>query len=328
MPKILHSLKSLKTFLKEKRPSGVCVVVSKKLYRKFKWAIKEIGAPKKNIVFLPDGEAAKEWKEIEKLIKNFIKLQLDRVSIIIALGGGTVGDCVGFASAIYLRGVRFIQIPTTLLAQIDSAHGGKTGINFLNYKNQIGVIHLPTAVVIDSRFLKFLNREQIVDGLGEIIKAGLIKDLSILKLLEKETVESFSKSRQLKIIIRKAIKVKQYYLDKDLEDKNIRQILNFGHTLGHSIELKHKISHGRAVIIGMIQELKISEALGLTFPRIRQNLVALLKNLHIKINTDLEPDWNKLMRDKKIVGDNINLPIIKKEGSARLKKIKLKKLIR
>lgn len=328
MPRILYSLKTLKNFVKKEKSSNICIITSKKLLKKLGWAIKEIGISKKNIVFIPDGESAKEWSEIEKLIKSFIKLKLDRNSIIIALGGGTIGDSVGFASAIYLRGVRFIQIPTTLLAQVDSAHGGKTGINFLDYKNQIGAIHLPIAIVIDLRFLGSLNKEQIVDGLGEIIKAGIIKDPSILELLKKENARTLLKSHQLKTIINKAIKVKQYYTDRDLEDKNIRQILNFGHTIGHSIELKHQISHGRAVIIGMIQELKISEALKITSPRVRQNLLSLLGNLGIEIDISLKPDWKRLIRDKKIIGDDIYLPIIKRVGGAKLKKIKLKKLIK
>ena len=130
---IAYSLKSIHKILEKNKPSKVCVVTSSKLVNKLNWAIKEIGVPKSNIILIPDGEKSREWKELEKLLEKFSNLNLDRDCIVIALGGGTVGDMVGFACSIYLRGLKYIQVPTTLLSQVDSAHGGKTGINFLNY---------------------------------------------------------------------------------------------------------------------------------------------------------------------------------------------------
>src|ERR1035437_1659532 len=253
------SLKSIHKILKVQKPSKVCLVTSKKLSKKLNWAIKEIGIKKPNIIFIPDGEKAKDWKELEKLLSKFIKINLDRKSIVIALGGGTVGDIVGFASSIYLRGIRYIQVPTTLLSQVDSAHGGKTGINFLKYKNQIGSFYLPIATIIDTRLIKSLSKEQIVDGLGEIIKAGLIKDVSILNILNKYNIKTLVKSKGLSKIIDKSIKVKEFFVGNDFKDNKLRQILNVGHTFGHAIELKYKISHGRAVIIGMVKELAFTE---------------------------------------------------------------------
>ncbi|OGN33912.1 MAG: hypothetical protein A3I39_01470 [Candidatus Yanofskybacteria bacterium RIFCSPLOWO2_02_FULL_47_9b] len=135
MSKILYSLKSLKGLLKKEKPSQVIIVTSAKLASKLGWAIKEIGLSKKDLILIPDGEIAKEWEQMQTLLNKFIERGLDRKSIVIALGGGPIGDVVGFASAIYLRGIKYIQVPTTLLAQVDSAHGGKTGINFLHYKN-------------------------------------------------------------------------------------------------------------------------------------------------------------------------------------------------
>ena len=159
MPKILYSLSSLSKILKEEKPSKVCIVTSRVLAKKLKWAIGEINLCGGKIIFVPDDETTKEWAEVESLLKRFIKLNLDRNSIVLALGGGTVGDMVGFATAICLRGIRYIQIPTTLVAQVDSAHGGKTGINFLKYKNQIGSFHEPLVTVVDTRFLKSLAEE-------------------------------------------------------------------------------------------------------------------------------------------------------------------------
>lgn len=326
MSKILYSLKSLKDLLKKEKPSRVVVVTSVKLISKLGWAIKEIGISKKDLILIPDGEAAKGWEQVRKLLERFIESGLDRKSIIIALGGGSVGDVVGFTSAIYLRGIKYIQVPTTLLAQVDSAHGGKTGINFLQYKNQIGSFHAPVVVILDKRFLKSLASEQVVDGLGEILKAGLIRDPSILRLLKKEKTSTLIKSKNLGLLTKKAIQVKTYYTSQDFKDTGARQILNLGHTIGHALELKYNISHGRAVLTGILQELQLAEILGVTPTSIRENLTRLIKNLGIKIDKNLTPDLKILLRDKKISGKYIDLPIIEEEGKPKLLKLNIKEL--
>ena len=322
----LNSVKSLRTILHEEKPTSTIIVSSKNLVNKLAWAIKEINLPSAAIVEIPDGEAAKEWVEIEKLLKKFVSHNLDRKGIVIALGGGTVGDVVGFASSIYLRGIKYIQIPTTLLAQVDSAHGGKTAINFLGYKNQVGTFYPPIATIVDTRFIKSLSKEQIIDGLGEIIKAGFIKDPTILTLLRKETIGRLPESRKLKIIIEKAIKVKQYYVNKDFKDTGVRQILNFGHTLGHAIELKYNISHGRAVIMGMLQELKIAEKFKLTPASVKNNLETLLESLGIKIDYKMKAGFESVLHDKKLRGNQIFLPVILNKGKTQIVKLNVYKL--
>ncbi len=302
------------------------MVTSEKLIKKLVWAIKEIKIPKSQILLIPDGERAKTWQELEKLLNKFNILNLDRDSIVIALGGGTVGDIVGFTASIYLRGIRYIQVPTTLLSQVDSAHGGKTGINFLGYKNQIGSFYLPLAIITDPRFLTSLSEEQIVDGLGEIIKAGFIKDRSILSLLKKHNINNLRRSPDLSKIIRKSITIKNYFTRKDFKDHESRQILNVGHTIGHSIEMKYKISHGKAVIIGMFQELLFTELLGLTKSLIRKNLEDLLDQLGIKINISMKADWEMIIHDKKVSGGKIDFPVVVKEGKVKLIKLNLKLL--
>lgn len=326
MPPNLYSLKELNPFLKKAKPSKILIVTSRALIKKLDWAIQKISHS--NITTLPDGEYAKEWKQIEILLIYFNKIRLDRKSIVIALGGGAIGDVVGFASAIYLRGVRYIQVPTTLLAQVDSAYGGKTGINFNGYKNQVGVFNNPIAIVVDIRFLNSLSNDQLIDGLGEIIKAGLIKDPSILSLLRKEGVRIFQKKRALALLVKKSIAVKQYYILKDPNEIYLRQILNAGHTIGHAIELKYNISHGRAVIHGLLKELDIGELLGITAPLVRENLVALLNELNIKIEKNIKIDWKSLCYDKKISSNMIVFPAINQEGKTKLLIIKLKKFIK
>ena len=326
MAKITYSLKSVHQIFKENKPSKVCVVTSEKLIKQLDWAVKEIGISKSQTVLLPDGEKTKRWGELEKLLEKFSNLNLDRQSIIIALGGGTIGDITGFATSIYLRGIKYIQVPTTLLAQVDSAHGGKTGINFLKYKNQVGSFHLPIAIIIETRFLKSLSKDQIVDGLGEIIKAGLIKDRTILSLLKKHSVNSLIKSSDLKKIIHKSISVKNYFTNKDLKDNKSRQILNVGHTFGHAVELKYKISHGKAVIAGIRQELMFAESQKLTSPSVRKNYENLLAQLNIKVDTNMKANWKTILHDKKISGNIIDFPVIVNEGKAKLIKIDLKTL--
>ncbi|MDP1689567.1 MAG: 3-dehydroquinate synthase family protein [bacterium] len=324
MPPILYNLKELNPFLKKVKPSKILIVTSDILENKLKWAIQEISHT--NVVVLPDGENAKEWVQIEKILKQFTKIGLDRKSIVIALGGGTVGDVVGFASAIYLRGVRYIQVPTTLLAQVDSAYGGKTGINFNGYKNQVGVFNNPLAIIVDIRFLNSLSNDQLTDGLGEIIKAGLIKDSSILSLLRKEGSHVFQKERILALLVKKSIAVKQFYIRKDPKEIYLRQILNVGHTVGHAIELKYKLSHGKAVLYGLLKELAVGESLGITSHTVKVNFLVILNKLNIKINNKYRTDLESLYHDKKIFHDSITMPIIEKEGKTKVVTIKLKDL--
>lgn len=324
MSTILYSFKSLKPFLKKQKPSKVCVITSRSLEKIFARELRAI--PANHVLYLPEGERAKEWCEVENLLKQFIKNGLDRKSIIIAFGGGTIGDVVGFTSSIYLRGIRYIQVPTTLLAQVDSAHGGKTGINFLGLKNQVGDVYEPLAVVIETRFLSSLPKEEVISGVGEIIKAGLIKAPSILSLLKQEKVSMLTKSPRLLALVKKSIVVKHFYTNNDLQEGGIRQMLNAGHTIGHALELKHHISHGRAVLTGLLKELVISEALGLTSPKVKKNLTALLEQLEIPLNLNLKADWKSIVHDKKVAGDSILFPIIEREGKSRLVKLPLSNL--
>ncbi len=325
MTEIHYSLDKLQGIIRKQKASKVVMVTSVTLKKKLDWALKDISKIYKRVefVFIPDGEKAKDWKAIEILLKKFIQLSLDRKSIVIALGGGTIGDSVGFACSIYLRGINYINIPTTLLSQIDSAHGGKTGINFLNYKNQIGSFHNPVAIIVDERFIRTLNKDQVIDGLGEIIKAGFIRDKSILKLLGSQTIDSLSKSGILKEIIKRAVNVKQFYIKKDFKDQNIRQILNVGHTIGHALELKYKISHGKAVLHGMLQEAEISEKLSLSPLTVKKELTDLLEKLGINLEKNLKPDWKTILHDKKIQGNEIMWPYISKVGESKLISIKL-----
>lgn len=327
---IINSIKLLKRTFNENIPSKIILVSSGFLFSKLNWAVKEIKeltSSEIKVVEVPDGEKAKEWDVLNKLLAALIETKADKKSLIIALGGGSITDLVGFACSVYQRGIQYINVPTTLLGQVDSAIGGKTAINFLGYKNQIGSFYEPIAIVIENRFLKTLNKKQITDGLAEIIKAGLIKDPKILNIIKSHNLEKLKKGSVIKGLICRSIAVKEYFVKNDPKDENIRQILNFGHTIGHALELKYELSHGQAVLIGMIEELKLGEKLGRTNPDVRIYLNKTIERLNINLNSkELKIDWKSILHDKKIIGNKINLPIVKKLGEAELIKINLDEL--
>jgi len=182
------------------------------------------------------------------------------------------------------------------------------------------------ATIIEPRFLASLSREQIIDGLGEIIKLGLVKDRSILTLLKKVHVDTLVASTQLLPLLKKAIAAKAFYVKADPSEVGLRKILNAGHTIGHALELKYKIPHGRAVLIGLRKELSVCEELGLTPPAVRAQYEALLHSLGIHLEDNLAIDWQSVLHDKKVAGDHIVLPVIKKPGEAKLVSIKLASL--
>jgi 3-dehydroquinate synthase len=326
---IYYSLKSLALILKRCCPSKVVLVTQKSLAKKLKWAIEEIqkiSGNKIKILYVPEGEKAKEWENLEKLLFQLAKLQIDRGAVLIAFGGGSVSDLVGFAASIYQRGISYINIPTTLLAQVDASIGGKTAINFQGHKNQLGTFHMPMASIIDLRFIKKLPDAQKIDGLAEIIKAGIIKDKNILSLLEKHKMAIFQNESALKKLISKSIQVKQFFITKDPSDKKERLMLNFGHTVGHALELKYSLSHGQAVLQGMLAEIKLGAIIGETGQNSVEYIKKIVKGLGLEIDNDKEIDWKAILFDKKIKNGLINLPVIKEIGQAELKKIKLANL--
>jgi 3-dehydroquinate synthase len=305
------------------------LVTSPLLSSKLSWAIKELNIiiPSIKIVRVPNGEKAKEWDILKQLLSSFSKNELARNALVLGLGGGSITDLVGFASSIYLRGIDYINIPTTLLAQVDSSIGGKTAINFANYKNQIGSFYDPLATVIDVRFLSTLSKEQWIDGLAEIIKVGFVKDSTIIQIIRSNKFANLAHSNTIKTLIDRSINVKEYYVKKDAKDIGVRQVLNFGHTIGHAIELKYKLSHGQSVLIGMAAELKIGELLGKTKPETRSEYMEILNNLGINLNDKpLKIDFKYVLHDKKVLGNMITLPIIKSIGKVELQQVSLDKL--
>ena len=208
-------------------------------------------------------EKNKSINTINNYLKILLKNNLNRSDLVISVGGGITGDVVGFVASIFKRGINFINIPTTLLAQVDSAIGGKTGVNSNYGKNLIGSFYQPKLVISDTAFINSLPMREMVCGYAEILKHSIIKDKRFFNWLEKNTKSILAKkSRELIYAIKKSCEIKIYFVNQDVNEKNMRMVLNFGHTFAHALEVKNnyssKLTHGEAVLSGMILATRLS----------------------------------------------------------------------
>ena len=209
------------------------------------------------------GERAKTWPVVQRLSRELLNRGAHRGSAVIALGGGVVGDLSGFLASIFMRGLPFIQVPTTLLAMVDASIGGKTAINLPEGKNLLGTFHQPRLVALDPEFLHTLPRAERLNGLAEVLKAGFIRDLTLLKRLAAVRTKLFNDEAELLETIYRAAAIKAKVVSQDEREGDLRRILNFGHTLGHGLEQasRFRVPHGRAVAWGMMAGLTLSEHL-------------------------------------------------------------------
>ena len=221
---------------------------------------------KVNILQVPDGEEQKSLETAGRLYNELTDLHTERATPILALGGGVIGDLTGFVAATYLRGLPFVQIPTTLLAQVDSSIGGKVAVNYGRLKNIIGAFYQPRLVISDITTLSSLTPRELSDGLAEIIKYAVIKNGGLFAYLEEnlEKIKSLD-AEVLEEVVFQSAKIKAEVVEKDEKDLSLRNILNYGHTVGHAIETvsDFEIEHGRAVAIGMLAAARISNKLGI-----------------------------------------------------------------
>ncbi len=218
-------------------------------------------------VIIPDGEEHKNFNSLKRIFDELLNYKLDRSSALIALGGGVIGDITGFAASTYMRGISYIQIPTTLLSQVDSSVGGKTGINHELGKNMIGTFWQPKLVWIDVDTLKTLPKRELVAGIAEIIKYGVIYDRNLFDFLEQSRNEILKLNKKaIKYIIKRSCEIKAEIVSKDERESGLRSILNYGHTIGHAIETVTEYKsflHGEAVAIGMYIEARLAQMLNL-----------------------------------------------------------------
>ena len=266
---------------------------------------------------LNQGESSKSLGNFQKIINFLIEQQFDRSDAIIAVGGGVVGDISGYAASSYLRGIQFIQIPTTLLAQVDSSVGGKTAINISAGKNLVGAFYNPKGVIIDTSSLHSLPTREFRAGLAEVIKYGLIQNKKLLSLLSHNIVNILGRQPGIvEQIIYESLKTKSKIVTQDEKETGIRAILNFGHTFGHAIEAHEKykkILHGEAVAKGMLVASKISCLEGCISEKDFLKISALLEAYGFDLSLDqykyldLKPF---IFRDKKMQGGSLNLILL------------------
>jgi 3-dehydroquinate synthase len=274
-----------------------------------------------DLIDFPAGEASKNIQTSLRLVEKLIALGADRHTALIALGGGVTGDMTGFIASIFMRGLPFFQLPTTLMAQVDSSIGGKTGIDIPAGKNLLGTFYQPQAVFIDLSFLQTLPDLEFNNGLSEILKHGIIEDPQLLTSLEEET--QAVKKREPKLlekIITKSCRIKKRIVEMDEKEGGLRRILNFGHTLGHGLEAEsgYTISHGQAVAIGMVYAATLSEKLNYLSSTDRERIESLIKAFELphRIPKDLETKalMSRLTKDKKKEGALIPFILLKKIG--------------
>ena len=274
-------------------------------------------------IILKHGEQAKSVQNFQKILNFLADNNFDRTDLIVAVGGGVVGDISGFVASSYLRGIQFIQIPTTLLAQVDSSVGGKTAINIVAGKNLVGAFYNPKGVIIDTTVLNSLPNREFKAGLAEVIKYAFIQNKSLFSLLKKYTKKILLKDQKIiEEIIFLSLQTKAMIVTKDERENGIRAILNFGHTFGHAIEAHgkyKKILHGEAVAKGMKVASKISYLENLISEKEHKEVIALLQNFEFDLSLkqykyrELKP---YIFRDKKIKAGKLNLVLLNKLSNA------------
>ena len=272
-------------------------------------------------LLVPDGEGAKTLAVLGRLLRSLAASGASRDSCVIALGGGTVGDVAGFAAAVYARGIPVIQVPTTLLAQVDAAIGGKTGVDLPEGKNLAGSFHHPIAVLADTSVLATLPVRQFRSGLAEVVKYGVIRSPRLFSFLEKNTDSVLGRNPGvLGRLVSGCAAIKADVVSRDERESGLRLTLNFGHTIGHAIEAVsgYRILHGEAVSIGMVAAARISAGLGLCSPAVPGRLGRLLGRLGLPV--DLPRGLSRvkmlkvMMRDKKKMGNRLRFVLTRSIG--------------
>ena len=312
----------LNKYLKNK--NKILIITDDGIPKNYIKKLKNIINDKNVYIFsLKSGEKSKSFSSYQKILNKLFELKFDRSDIVIAFGGGVVGDITGFSAATYMRGIKYIQIPTTLLAQVDSSVGGKTAINVTQGKNLVGAFYNPSLVIVSTYFLNTLSDEEFKSGLGEVVKYALIGNKKLRSIIERNSQQIISREESvLKSIIEESIKTKSKIVTKDEKENGIRAILNFGHTFGHAIEAYKNykgITHGAAITLGMVIASRISFYEGYIKNYQLDNVVNLISSI------GLRTDYSKynyiqlkkyIKSDKKIKNGKLNLVLIDKNFNA------------
>ena len=273
-----------------------------------------LAAGEGSVMTIPQGEQSKSFDVLQQILSRLLELGFTRGDCVCAVGGGVCGDLAGFAAAIYMRGIDFYNIPTTVLSQVDSSIGGKTAIDFGGLKNIVGAFHQPRRVLIDPDVLSTLPQRQISNGLAEALKESLTSDAALFELFEKE--DPF---HHLDEIIEGSLRIKASVVEQDEKEQGLRKILNFGHTIGHGIESfegLHGLYHGECVALGMIP---------MCSEKVRKRLIPVLQKLNLPVQISLREEaiTQAMSHDKKASSGGITCVLVDEIGSCRLEKLTL-----
>jgi len=277
-------------------------------------------------IILPAGEQQKMLGSVEKIVRQLLEWNVERSSTIVALGGGVIGDLAGFVAATYQRGIGFVQIPTTLLAQVDSSVGGKVGVNHLLAKNMIGAFYQPLFVLADTSVLQTLPKRELISGMGEVVKYGIILDRKLFDFTDNNLEKALSGQQTiLSNLVRRSCELKSYVVAKDEKESHLRAILNFGHTVGHALEHSGRygyLKHGEAILYGMVAETHIACEMEMISLKEKERIESLIQRIPLPSLTPLKLKYDGLIatmkKDKKVKDGSIRMTLPRKIGKVTL----------
>lgn len=316
------------------RPTSVCIVTDTNLSALYLPSLeadfKRLDVPVCSFV-IPAGEASKNFSVLEQLCTYLIQQKMDRNSLLVALGGGVVGDLTGFAASIFKRGISYIQIPTSVVAQTDSAIGGKTGVDFGGAKNMLGAIYQPKAVYIDPEVLHTLPMRFLCDGLGEVVKYALLSGGALYEhVMALQSPAAFLQDDGF--IIEACVDYKKRLVETDERDTGNRMLLNLGHTIGHAIESYFgygRYSHGEGVSMGLVEILRYAVSFCSLDSEILSHICALLERLHLPIHLPERNEhiFSSIIQDKKCTGSSIRIVLPYAPGDVRISTVDTKEFM-
>lgn len=312
-----HGLQYLGQYLRDLGFSGRVGVVTNPIVEDFygrtvERSLRQYGF-RSSVISIPDGERAKTLRWVSALLDQLMRERFERQSVLVALGGGVVGDITGFVAAIYLRGIPFVQVATTLVAQVDSSVGGKTGVNHPRGKNMIGAFYQPSLVLLDPQTLHTLPQREWIAGLAEVIKYGMIADRKFFRFLEASMDDIVAmKDAPLQHVVKRCCEIKAKVVGKDERESGLRRILNYGHTIGHALEAWGNYKtfiHGEAVGIGMVYEADLAHYLGYCSESVVQRQRDLIRRAGLPTawpNIAFHDLWEAMRHDKKVAQGRIH----------------------
>ncbi|MEX1201664.1 MAG: 3-dehydroquinate synthase [Ferruginibacter sp.] len=280
-------------------------------------------------ILVPSGEIHKQQSTVDKIIDDLLQLEADKQSIIVGVGGGVVTDMAGYAASIYKRGIRLMQVPTSLLGMVDAAVGGKNGVDVGPCKNMVGTIYQPDVLLYDYSFLKTLPEIEWVNGFAEIIKHACIKDANMFTFLQGKVLADFIKDPSLiATLVEQNVKIKLSVVLNDEFETGDRKLLNFGHTIGHAIENRYDLSHGFAISIGMAVACNISEEINQFQSSNKLSVLQLLQQYGLPVQFDFDPEkiWEILILDKKRNNEEMGFILLDAIGKGKVSSIPLQQL--